>query len=93
MAAECDCIGRIRSRSFLLVAAGLLFKSFDFLQGVDLGLNPSNLLTMRFTLAIEHTQVMPRRRSFSSSSSLAFAAFRVFRQRALSPGCPSPGNT
>ena len=44
--------GEIALSFLLLIGAGLLLKSFVLLQTVDLGFNPSHLLTMRITLPI-----------------------------------------
>ena len=44
--------GEIALSFVLLIGAGLLLKSFVLLENVDLGFNPSHLLTLRITLPI-----------------------------------------
>ncbi|HAV62263.1 MAG TPA: hypothetical protein DCY13_07835, partial [Verrucomicrobiales bacterium] len=43
-------VGEVALAMMLLVAAGLLLRSFDRLQSVPIGLNPENVLTMELSL-------------------------------------------
>jgi predicted permease len=45
-------VGQIALAAVLLVAAGLTMRSFDRLTAVDVGFDPSNLLTMEYRLPI-----------------------------------------
>jgi predicted permease len=76
----------------LLIGAALLVKSVSNLRGLDTGFNPSNLLTMRISLAPSHYDTSQKRWAFYDELNRRVAASPGIRAVGLSWTLPMTGS-